>query len=80
MKVIYENEYNNDMGVLINLDTANKISGALNVSLDNLITNRNNLLDKNTKYFIRCEKGFHAKKAVSILEYIGYDVTFLKNK
>ena len=77
MKVIYEKDFNSNMGTLINLDDK-KISNALNVSFDNLITNRNELLDKNGKYYITCHSGYYAKKACSILEYIGYDVTFLK--
>ncbi len=78
MKVIYESEYKSNMGILINLDTEKKINNAINISMDNLITNRNILLDKNKKYYITCKKGYNAKKACSILEFIGYDVTFLK--
>ena len=33
------------------------------------------LLKKGEKYFIICKKGIKSKKAVSILEFYGYDVT-----
>ena len=79
MKVIYEKDYQNNMGILINLGKEKK-SNALNITYDNLITNRKEILDKNKKYYITCHSGYYAKKACSILEYIGYDVTFLKHK
>ncbi len=78
MKAIYESEYHSNMGTLINLEEGKNIPNAINVSLDKLITNRNTLLDKSKKYYITCQKGYHAKKACSILEFIGYDVTYLK--
>ncbi len=41
--------------------------------------NYKTLLNKNTKYFIICDKGHKSKQAVRILEFYGYDVTYVIN-
>ncbi len=84
MKTIYENEFNPNMGILI--DVKHPISYkekhnpySINIYYDKLLMNHNILLDKNKKYYIMCDKGHNAKKAVRILSFYGYDVTYVIN-
>lgn len=48
---------------------------SINIPYQKLLLNYKELLDKNKKYYIICSKGIHSRKAVSILEFYGYDVT-----
>ncbi len=48
---------------------------SINIPYDKLMLNYKTLLDKNKSYYIVCKKGTKSRKAVSILEYYGYDVT-----
>ena len=84
MKIINEKDYNKEMGILI--DVRDPISyknnhniDSINVYYDRLLLNHNTLLDKNKKYFIICDKGNKSKRAVRILEFYGYDVTYVIN-
>ena len=84
LKTIYENEYNPNMGTLI--DVRDKISYSnkhnpysINIHYDKLLLNHNILLDKNKKYYLICDKGHKSKKATRILEFYGYDVTYVIN-
>lgn len=48
---------------------------SINIPYDKLMLNYKTLLDKNKSYYIVCNKGTKSRRAVSILEYLGYDVT-----
>lgn len=80
MKRIEQKSYNKSMGTLIDLEdsiTYNEghIEGAINIPYEKLLTNYKEYLNKTSKYYLYCKKGFKSRKAVSILEYYGYDVT-----
>jgi len=84
VKTIKESEYRPEMGILI--DVKDPISYAekhnpysINIYYDKLLMNHKILLNKNQKYFIICDKGRKSKQAVRILEFYGYDVTFVIN-
>ena len=48
---------------------------SINIPYEKLMLNYKTLLDKNKPYFIICSKGTKSRKAVSVLEFYGYDVT-----
>ncbi|MBQ4583938.1 MAG: rhodanese-like domain-containing protein [Bacilli bacterium] len=80
MKRIHVKDYNPSMGKLI--DVQDPLSykeshhpHSTNVYYDKLLMNHRALLKKGERYFIICKKGHKSKKAVSILEFYGYDVT-----
>lgn len=80
MKRINTNEYNKSLGTLIDIEDAvlyneSHLEGAINIPYEKLLVSHRDLLDKTKKYYIYCRKGFKSRKAVSILEYYGYDVT-----
>lgn len=84
MKTIKESEYKREMGILI--DVKDPISYkekhhpySINIYYDKLLMNHNTLLNKNNRYFIMCDKGHKSKQAVRILEFYGYDVTYVIN-
>ncbi len=84
MKSINESDYHKEMGVLI--DVRHPLSynehhhpDSINIYYDTLIMNYKTMLNKNTKYFIICDKGHKSKQAVRILEFYGYDVTYVIN-
>ena len=84
VKVINENDYTQDMGILIDVkdpisynEKHNPLS--INIYYDKLLMNHSTLLNKNNKYFIMCDKGKKSKQAVRILEFYGYDVTYVIN-
>lgn len=68
------------MGLLIDISDyetykEKMVPGSVNIPYQRLLLNYKELLDKNKKYYIMCSKGIHSRKAVSILEFYGYDVT-----
>ena len=80
MKSISINNYNLNMGILIdvrNKDDYNKkhINGSINIPYNELIFNHSKYLNKNNKYFLICSGGILSKKATNILSIYGYDVT-----
>ncbi len=84
MKSIKEIDYNPSMGVLIDVkdpitykEKHNPYS--INIYYDKLLMNHKTLLNKNTKYYIICDKGHKSKQAVRILSFYGYDVTYVIN-
>lgn len=85
MKMIKEEDFMPHMGVLI--DVRDPVSFkehhniySKNIYYDTLLMNHKTLLNKNTKYFLICDKGHKSKQAVRILAFYGYDVTFVINK
>ena len=85
MNVIKYEGYNPKEGTLFDLEEAKiykkkHLYGAVNIPYDKLMANYKKILDKEKKYFIYCRKGVKSKKAISILEYNGYDVTQVINE
>ena len=52
--------------------------GSLNIPYDELISYHKYYLNKNDTYYIACKTGVQSKSAVSILEYLGYNVIMLE--
>lgn len=80
MKRIDLSTYTPNMGTLIDLSDAityqeDHYPGSINIPFQKLLLHYKELLNKNEKYYITCKKGIHSQKAVSILEFYGYDVT-----
>ncbi len=44
------------------------IFGSINIPLEQLLIKFNNILDKNQKYYIYCQKGIQSKKVCQILK------------
>ena len=72
------------MGILI--DVRDPVSyqmnhhiDSINIYYDKLLMNHRSLLDKNKAYFLICDKGQRSKQATRILEFYGYNVTFVIN-
>jgi len=85
MKIIKSEDYNVSKGTLFDLEEPivfkkKHIYGAVNVPFEKLMANYKTILDKKKSYFLYCRKGHASKKAVSILEYYGYDVTQVKDE
>ena len=84
MKKINEYEYNPNMGILIDVRNETEYKKhhnpySINIYYDKLLLNHRTLLNKNNKYYLICDKGNKSKKAARILEFYGYDVTYVIN-
>jgi len=82
MKRMNIKDYYKNMGTLIDIQNTldyNKYHhpDSINIPYETLMLNYKKLLDKNKSYYIVCNKGTKSRKAVSILEFYGYDVTML---
>ena len=80
MKRLNIKDYYKNMGILIDIQNPLDYKkfhhpDSINIPYDKLMLNYRSLLDKEKRYFIVCNKGTKSRKAVSILEYYGYDVT-----
>lgn len=80
MKRMNINHYTRSMGVLIDVQNVVDYSvyhhpDSINIPYETLMLNYKKLLNKNNSYYIVCKKGTKSRKAVSILEFYGYDVT-----
>lgn len=80
MKRLSIKDYHKSMGTLIDIQKPLDYKeyhhpDSINIEYEKLLLNYKKLLDKNRPYFIVCKKGTKSRKAVSILEYYGYDVT-----
>ena len=53
----------------------NHIPNAINIPQEKLLMNPNKYLDKNTRYYIYCQKGMSSYNTCKILSKIGYKVT-----
>lgn len=82
MKKILLKDYKQAMGEFIdvNYNDSKVIEGAIHIPYEKLLINYKELLDKNKKYFLYCNGGIKSKKAVNILEFYGYDVTFVEHE
>lgn len=47
---------------------------AINIQIDNLISNPSKYLSKNKLYYIYCQKGLQSKKLCLLLQNLGYNV------
>ena len=67
------------MGIFIDVNYNNSkvVSNAKHIPYEQLLTNYKELLDKNKKYFIYCNGGIKSKKATNVLDFYGYDVTYV---
>lgn len=79
MKKILLSEYNESMGVFIEINENyyNVVKNSIHIPYENLLTNYKELLDKNKKYFIYCKGGIKSRKVVNILSFYGYDVVLV---
>jgi len=83
MQTIYYENYNINMGQIIDLEDPltfreNHLNGSINIPYDKLIYNPEKYLSKTKTYYLTCEKGVKSKKACSILSIHGYNVVQLK--
>lgn len=84
MKVINYKDYQPYMGTLIDVRdpvTAKEkpIMYSTNIYYEKLLMNYKTMLDKNKPYFIICGKGKRSKEVTRILEFYGYNVTYVVN-
>ena len=84
VKVIKEEEYSPNLGILIDVRDSQSYKekhhdNSINIYYNKLLLNHNILLDKDKKYFLICDKGHKSKEATKILEFYGYDVTYVIN-
>lgn len=80
MKRIQLRDYETSMGTLIDLSSPydfviNQYPGAINIPYQNFMLYYDKYLKKENPYFFICNKGIHSGKVVSMLEYLGYNVT-----
>ncbi len=80
MKRLSIKDYYKNMGTLIDIEQPIDYAtfhhpDSINIPYEKLMLNYKTLLDKNKPYFIICSKGTKSRKAVSVLEFYGYDVT-----
>ena len=80
LKRININAYQKGMGELIDLSgvvdyNISHHPDAINIPYQRLMLYYDHYLDKNKSYYLTCHKGIHSAKAVTLLEYLGYDFT-----
>lgn len=80
MKRLNISNYFKNMGILIDIQNPQDYliyhhPDSINIPYERLMLNYKEILDKNKTYYIVCSKGTKSRKAVSILEFYGYDVT-----
>ena len=79
MRIIKINEYNTNMGKLIDVQhpldyKKDHDPRSINIYADKLIMNHQKYLNKHDIYYIICSKGHLSKKVVRTLSYYGYNV------
>ena len=80
MKKFLYKDYNSALGILIDvrhpLDyQKDPTPGSINIYADKLLANYKNMLNYDKKYYIVCNQGHLSHRVVTMLEYLGYDVT-----
>ena len=79
MKKILLKDYNDNMGMFIDIN--NSPSGVVknykHIPYEKLMNNYREVLNKKDKYYIYCNGGIRSKKAINILDFYGYDVTYV---
>ena len=79
MKRISIQDYQKEMGPLIDLSGSEGLIDAIPIPYQKFMLYYDQYLDKHKSYFLTCKKGIHSNQAVRILEYLGYDVTQVIN-
>jgi rhodanese-related sulfurtransferase len=84
MKSIKLNDYNFSMGTLIDvrhpLDyNKGHINGSINIYADKLLASPSKYLNKNSTYYIICEKGILSLRVVRMLTILGYKAVQVKH-
>lgn len=51
------------------------LPGTINIPYDELMNNYRKYLNKNDKYYIYCKSGKLSNRVVSVLSYLGYNVS-----
>jgi len=79
MEKIYLEEYQKEMGILIDISDSedyveNITLESINIPYNKLLYHHRELLDKDHKYYFCCLKGIKSKKIANILEAYGYNV------
>ena len=81
MKKIQLKDYDENMGIFIDLENIDnkgfEYKNEIKITYEQLILEHNDFLNKDFKYYIYCLAGVRSKKAVNILEFYGYDVTWV---
>ena len=80
MKKIYISDYKPSMGILIDLEDASiyqekHINGSINIPYKKLLYDKDNLLNKNTAYYLYCNGGKKSRMATNLLDAYGFNVT-----
>lgn len=80
MKKLKLSEYRSSMGVLIDLSNNGYFNNytSLNIPYNKLMLYYQKYLDKNKKYYFICRNGVHSKMASKLLNYLGYNTTYLE--
>jgi len=81
MKTIYYKDFDK-RGILIDVEDEyvyqmGHLREAINIPYEKLLYNKDQLLDKNKKYYIYCHGGVKSRRACNILEAYHFDVTQL---
>ena len=81
MKKIQLKDYDESYGIFVDLENVEnkgyEYKNEMKVSYEKLLIDHSELLNKECKYYIYCFAGVRSKKAVNILEFYGYDVTWV---
>lgn len=81
MKKIQLKDFDENDGIFIDLENVDsngfEYKNEIKVSYEKLILEHKDLLKKECKYYIYCLGGIRSRKAVNILEFYGYDVTWV---
>lgn len=83
MNIINISQYSPSLGPLIDVQhpldyQKSHDSRSINIYADKLIMNHKKYLNKNTTYYIVCNKGVLSQKVVRNLKYFGYNVVQVK--
>jgi rhodanese-related sulfurtransferase len=57
----------------------NHYPGSVNIPYDELMNNYRNYLNKRDSYYIYCKSGKLSRRVVTVLSYLGYNVSVLEN-
>lgn len=79
MKAMMLKDYKSNMGEFIdvNYNDSKIVWDSKHIPYEQLLVNYKEILDKGKKYYIYCNGGVKSKNAVRILEFYGYDVTWV---
>ncbi|MFI3261018.1 MAG: rhodanese-like domain-containing protein [bacterium] len=84
MKVINRKDYDKKNGILIDVrhpldyEKEKHHPDSRNIYYEKLMYNPEKYLNKASKYYLTCTRGFLSKKCIKTLEILGYDVTLVR--